>query len=303
MVCPVCSHTSSKRYIGALSWFIAEYVFDERPISVNLLECKRCGLRYYDKRYSDFEMARLYSEYRGKRYFSVRNKCEPWYSAKLNSATLTDAAVKLNKNRVWSYLKHYKIKSALDYGGDRGQNIPDEIPERFLYDPADVQPVLGVTKVNESELENRRFDCIICMNVLEQVAHPMQFVEELVGHLNEGGLLYLQVPLEYPAISSVYNYVAAMIEKMYRGNLVAGMAIEAFSKFCKFKLSYQPPCALLTQSEHINFYTTEALALLRLPSMNIRKIEIVDTSEGLFRNSLVAIYQKKKCGSRNNKQS
>lgn len=58
------------------------------------------------------------------------------------------------------------------------------------YDPGVVSNLKGVLP----NLDNEKFDIIICLNVLEHVYNPVTFLEDLKEHLTDNGRIILSVP-------------------------------------------------------------------------------------------------------------
>lgn len=82
--CPACGAPATRSHPALTAPFIAAYVL-ERPVEpCRLMICDDCGLWFFDRRYSDAEMAKLYGNYRGDGYFEARHRFEPWYTRAFN---------------------------------------------------------------------------------------------------------------------------------------------------------------------------------------------------------------------------
>jgi hypothetical protein len=84
----------------------------------------------------------------------------------------------------------------LDYGGGEGLIIP-QLPG-----------VKGdVLEVNSSETptfaKGELYDVVQCLHVLEHVGHPYNTYQQLMAYCRGGGLIYIEVPIEYPGLASV----------------------------------------------------------------------------------------------------
>lgn len=292
MNCIICE-TPCKPYPAIVTGFIAELVFSKVPESTNLLECPNCGLRFFERRYSDAEMSRLYSNYRGPRYFEVRHRHEPWYTKQLNELTTgSEALIRQKKNSLSERLHKYcpNAVSVLDYAGDRGQYIPDDVRQKFVFDMSDAEPVQGVTKLSAGDLENRRFDVVMAFNILEHVSSPLQDIAKIAAFCNPGGTLIISVPDEYPSFLSGYSVFARAIRFLAMRSRYLAMGEDLFSKVMKFKLNVFPPLSLVSQSEHLNFFTPQSLSLLAgHVSGELATIELEPEPAGIFRRSLIAI--------------
>ncbi len=151
---------------------------------------------------TDEEIARLYAGYRGDEYYKARHACEPWYTRAANDGIGGDpheiASRKQNLTAVLG--DHAKsITTVLDYGGDRGQMIPDTLGrERFVYEISDAPAVDGVQRI--TQLDGRKFDFVMLAHVLEHCSQPKDMLNTLKPLLHERSLLYLEVPFERPTM-------------------------------------------------------------------------------------------------------
>ena len=110
-----------------------------------LMKCDDCGLVYFSKSFSDAELRRMYSGYRGSEYQRRRARYEPWYSEKINNAighssdVLTVRLQHLESLLSDALTRNLKKVSpptrVLDVGGDEGQFIPriDSIIEKAVF--------------------------------------------------------------------------------------------------------------------------------------------------------------------------
>jgi len=292
--CLICGNAKLKQYFSCTCWFIARYIFSGHPLPSRMFECNACGFRYFEKRFNDSEMDALYSQYRGENYYKSRHSCEPWYTRAINESTRKPELVNNIMQQIASALAPYKIKTILDYGGDCGQYIPPHYPGKYVYEVSAAISVNGVTRLSHDELKDKKFDCLICMNVIEHLSDPVSFIGSLAEYLSESGVLLLSVPYEYPKVSKFYTVFAKNVFWAYSHCLLFGMLIDIYSKIFKFKFDRVPPLGLLTQSEHINFFTKESLNELcgeLYEPMSVRKMP---NCGGIFAYSLVAVFKKSK---------
>ena len=142
------------RYPAVLSSFISEYVLNQPQQLCELLECRNCGARFFNLRFDQKEMGVLYSRYKGEQYFKVRHRKEFWYTQKVNDGLGHDESdIKARKEGMESFLKSLMdtgtLKTVLDYGGDRGQFIPDHFgKERYVFEVSNSEMVPGVVKIS-----------------------------------------------------------------------------------------------------------------------------------------------------------
>jgi hypothetical protein len=238
------------------------------------LECEECGHRFFSYRFSDAEMARLYGEYRGEKYYLARSKVEPWYRRSTNRANLDTGLIKTRKAGLSKFLEPFlqAPKRGLviaDVGGDAGQFIPLELASAaYLIEASEQTPVQGVERVASLDAVPSSVDLLICSHVLEHLPHPGFFLAGLLGssRINPGCLIYLEVPLER------YGIAAAMSSIVYRRYLVALTSLQPllqvvdfFSVLARSYLGLVLPPLILKLHEHINYFTTQSLVECQRP--------------------------------------
>ncbi len=199
--CIICG-SGVVKWPGQIAPFIADYVFDGRLTKYDLCYCPRCQMIFSDVRFDDAEVSRLYSNYRGEDYCRIREAHEPGYR-RINDKFGNDAHGNLVRKRfierVLSKRDTATVGSVLDYGGDRGQLIPDGLAaaERYVYDVSGVPPIEGVHSITTAE-DAAPYDLVMCCQVLEHVSDPAGFLETLKTLLRDNGLLYVEVPAGIP---------------------------------------------------------------------------------------------------------
>jgi hypothetical protein len=153
------------------------------------------------------ELEPLYSDYRSASYNADRISVEPGYReiAPLVGQHPTERSSRNAGVAAFlaPFLPGRATGLALDLGGSDGRFIPPEVLGRYMQthivDTSDApvheslvdQPL---HKVPQAELAG--YQLLMCMHVLEHVGHPRAFVRDAMSHLQPGGLLYLEVPLE-----------------------------------------------------------------------------------------------------------
>ena len=125
LACPCCSSVKTEYYWAVVAPFIRIFVQPACPSLVKLMVCSACGHRFFSYRYTSHEMSRLYSGYRGKKYFNIRQSCEPWYGNGTNAANFEPALIKARQESLLSFLKPFlpadkDLFDIADLGGDAG---------------------------------------------------------------------------------------------------------------------------------------------------------------------------------------
>ena len=268
--CPCCQSKKSRGRWAIVAPFLAHYAVGQPPFLCNLLECSTCSFRFFDTRLDPDEVTRLYSGYRGERYFAERHRWEFWYSRKVNDGIGGDPEeiaqrVAALEKLMLPHANNTTVKTVLDYGGDRGQFIPKSLgTEKFVFELSDAEPEPGVTRIDsEQELNSMKFDFIMALGVLEHCSEPANVLEGLRSRLNPGSLFCIGVPYER------YGIGFAGTGWLYRSYLkallhlpAALVAVDFYSAAARIWLNYIPPFGLVKCHEHLNFFDTSSMTAL-----------------------------------------
>lgn len=180
---------------------------DRRFLRTTCDFCSGCQSLTLSHAYSYSDLAPLYADYRSKTYNADRISVEPSYRS-IAHLVGQDPKERSSRNEgVTAFLRPFLPTEArgraLDLGGADGQFIPHEVIDCFsethIVDTSDAEVdeamrAHGVRKVPRPD--EAGYGLVMCMHVLEHVGSPRQFVLDSLQHLQPGGLLYLEVPLE-----------------------------------------------------------------------------------------------------------
>ncbi len=198
--CIICGQNDCTYDKAHFAPFLTERMFEGEEKETKLIHCLNCGLYYSDYRPTDQETGRLYDCYRDDRYVQQRKKYEPEY---LNEEFSEENYCQERKESVIRFVGPYidlkEIKTILDYGGDKGQYIPDEFSysDKYVYDISGNQTVQGVTLLKNLDTAQRiKWDFILCMHLLEHLSEPLAAIENLVGLLDRNSYLYIELPMQ-----------------------------------------------------------------------------------------------------------
>lgn len=230
--CINCESIDLKEIRAEVAKFITHYVFGGRFYPTKAYQCKKCNMIFTEISYTDDQMDVLYFDYRGSDYVNVRDFFEPGYRTLNVILSHNPEDHKGRINNIVGLLKLLNIdsasfKSTIDYGGDRGQNIPTSFPgDKFVYDVSDVPVECGIKKIKDIGLiKEKKFDFIMCMHVLEHLSEPIKVLNQLKNMMHEKSYLYIELPYE-PAVEET---------------------------------NLSNPDFKITAHEHINFYTPESI--------------------------------------------
>jgi len=233
--------------------FLATRIWNRDPFCVDLVGCDSCGFIFYNPRLDDSDLHRLYEDYRLEEYQRMRNSFEPWYTEKFNADLASSASYEIRRSKLESILRENvgdrKISRILDHGGDRGDLVAGLLDgtQAYVYDISGVAPAQGVISTNDPVA--CRADLIINSNVLEHVGFPRQTVSEILKASPNDGLVYLEVPCEFPfSLSRV-------------GRRIAQIGIVTITRPCVARHVLRR-ASLYMMHEHINYFSEHSLATL-----------------------------------------
>ncbi len=212
--CVCCGGKNLKSSTAILMPFISHRVFNWRPVRIdeswglrtiqagvayavcNSLLCSSCHHLFLDMRFNDEEMKNLYQGYRETEYIEIRDHYEPGYKAK--NEQLHKGYNYIDK--IEEFLTPYVNQESkiLDWGGDSGINTPFKQKNEVIhiYDISDREVIEGAKRVSKNEIEGKKYDLLICSNVLEHTPYPIEVLKEVCQYMSEKSTLYIEVPYE-----------------------------------------------------------------------------------------------------------
>ncbi len=268
--CPCCGSRNSDAWPAVVAPFVAARALGGAPSRTRFCECADCGLRFFDARLDDSEVARLYEGYRGDGYLRERRRHEWWYTRRLNDRLgRAESEIRARRQGLAKFLSESLdlalVGSVLDFGGDRGQFIPEGLGRfRAVFDPSGVEPLPGIEAItHEAALEGRTFDLVLVAHVLEHASEPAAMLSRLTRLSRPGSWLYVEVPLERPRllgptrglIGEHWIDLLLRVRPLFR-------AVEFGSTTLRVALGVVPPLGLLEAHEHLNFFHAVSLARL-----------------------------------------
>ena len=201
--CIVCGEIGILQGRGSFVPFLQERMFLRKPPSTFMVFCPNCGTCYSSYRPNDEEITRLYNGYRNDDYLKQRQKYEPAYTAEFNRSLSGEGNCAERKNGLASFLQDTinleDVKFVLDFGGDKGQFIPDEFAsaKRYVYDISGVNVLDGINRIDDfQQLSEIPWDFIMCCHVMEHLPDIQAYFRQLVSYMRIGTYLYIEVPYE-----------------------------------------------------------------------------------------------------------
>lgn len=198
--CPACHSSNISKHPAYMYQFVAWRISGNKPegdVPINGIFCHNCEFTCTESRIDEEEEKALYTNYRGEEYNSMRIECEPSYAAHLLNFD-TEEYMKVRKYGINVLIEKNvdvsKIKTVLDYGGNKGEHIPPvfNTAERYVYDISDVDLLEGVKSFDPDNVE--KMDFVMCCHVLEHKSEPDAIIEEIKKHIHEESWIYIEVP-------------------------------------------------------------------------------------------------------------
>ncbi len=251
--CVVCGEAIRRRKRALVAPFLARRIWNRAPFCVDLVQCKDCEFLFYNPRLEDEELGRLYQDYRKEEYQRMRHASEAWYTLKFNFDLASPESYEkrraILKPILHRHLNGRRIARILDYGGDRGDLVAGLLDgaEAFVFDISGIPAADGVTSTSDPAACGA--DLIINSNVLEHVGFPRQHVAEIFAASPKNGLVFLEVPCEYPF----------GLERIVRR--VAQIGVMTLTRPAA-ALRVVRPATLYMMHEHINYFTEQTLTTL-----------------------------------------
>jgi SAM-dependent methyltransferase len=219
----------------------------------------------------------------------ARHSAEPWFSRAVNYGIGSDPEeVRIRKEMLTDYIaasgfsekaKNKKAKM-LDYGGDRGQFIPD-VPntEKYCFELSDAEPLPQVVKFSSfDQFSNMKFDIVLCSEVLEHLSDPVADIEKIGSLLEENSQAYFEVPYEIYSVPKNMGtgWYGKYLELVSKSKILT-IGIDFLSTIFRVKMGFVPFFGFVKQHEHINFYTEKGLKnVLERNGFEVSRIEIVN---------------------------
>ncbi len=254
--CLICGNRNLTRKNAIVVPFVAERIFQKKSFHAWLMGCKTCGFKFFDLRFDDHELDKLYADYRDESYIRQRNRYEPWYTHKLHDRLFNNPGSWNNRrSSLVQMATDYepgigtRIKSILDFGGCKGQLIEGIFGDtrKYVYEISNVEVSPGIER---AEYPSRNtYDLIVCSNVLEHVSYPHESVRLMYQMADKGSVLYLEVPDEQP--HSLFTLAKRSVQQM----LLLLLRPKLFVSMLK-------PGMFTHMHEHVNFFSRESVRYL-----------------------------------------
>jgi hypothetical protein len=203
-------------------------------------------------------MVKLYGDYRGENYVSVRNKWEPWYSNLYNEAHLNSNYLTQRKSILNEFLTNsgiLELRSIVDIGGNIGEFIPEisGLINRYVLDLSNKELPLGVQRIADlNQIGN--VDLIIYAHTLEHVSFPWLELEKLAKSCK---YLYVEVPEGIPSPNIFRKYRIFQFFAVF-----LTFSHNTWGRFSRPSAGRKVAASLLRQSEHLSFFSEKTFKVI-----------------------------------------
>lgn len=174
--------------------------------------CENCNFLAPWYEITDDQLRDYYSFYLDSEYIQARSSFQPGFAelSKIMGST-DEAALRRRQHETYlmPILENYRRSNALesisllDYGGGEGVIQPkaDWISTSIVEVSSENEPKrsLGLETINR----NQGFDVVQCLHVIEHVGHPLNTCRDLLAYCKDGGLVYIEVPIEFPGLEAI----------------------------------------------------------------------------------------------------
>jgi SAM-dependent methyltransferase len=270
---------------------LAERIWEKEPWEIKYCHCRVCGFTYFNPQPDPEELKRYYFGYRSSEFQKMRQKHEPIYTEEFNSGFDSPKEIRLRKNLLREYLKLEinisDIKTVLDYGGDRGQFIIDELrnAKRYVYDISGATTEPGIEYLHSIEkCKEMRYDLIMCCHVLEHVPDPLRILRQIVDLADTNTIIYIELPYDghFEDISSSMRLKVVLFGMKIVGPVIVDKVFRLLS--VKIKMT-----------EHINFFNGRSLQkMMEISNLNVLRLDVPSAMIGSSPTRILRCLARKK---------
>jgi hypothetical protein len=178
-----------------------------REFRTHMNICATCHTVTPTHEYLFDDLLPLYRDYRGDRYNQDRISVEPSYARIAKHVGEHSLEIRNRNAAVESFLRGNAAKFSggrmMDYGGSDGRFLTPFMHETFdeiqIFDPSEAPLHASVDAARVCKIASpaeNAYQFLACMHVLEHVGNPRAFVTQAANYLVQGGLMYVEIPLE-----------------------------------------------------------------------------------------------------------
>lgn len=212
--CAICNHSWVFSSDASFYDFLKERMFGNEEKKTKIVHCPRCRAYYSSYRPTVKEMDMLYTGYRDTVYQKMREKYESYYTEEFNRLLcFPEDGGKSRRDGISNFIKGFikkDIAYILDWGGDKGQFIPEIFSDaqKYVYEISGTDTINNVMLIKDKkDLRKYQWDIILCNMVLEHLSDVNACIKEISDCMSGNSLLYIEVPIERFMENSDYVFI------------------------------------------------------------------------------------------------
>lgn len=189
----------------------SRHLLESRRIAIPYGLCGACRFLAPWVEIGDDQLQDYYAHYLQAAYKQARSRFQPDFEQLgqlMGSAAEGESRRRQHESYILPHLQALRAAAGggnlriLDYGGGSGQLLPraDWLQGAVLEVGQGAQPEAQGGSAAGAWQE---VDLVQCLHVLEHVGHPLATCRRLAGHARRGGLIYLEVPIEFPGMAAI----------------------------------------------------------------------------------------------------
>jgi hypothetical protein len=221
--------------------------------------CENCHFLAPWYEIGDDQLRDYYSFYLDAEYKQARSSFQPGF-AELGKVMGSAEEANLRRHQHENYLipfleNHRKTNglekiTLLDFGGGEGGIQPkaDWISTSIIEVSSDNEP--NENQSLESRFNKQIFDVVQCLHVIEHVGHPLNTCRNLLSHCKDGGLIYIEVPIEFPGLDAITQGELPICHEHI--NKLSSLSIQSMLEACDVEM-------IEVRTDPINFLHLDGL--------------------------------------------
>lgn len=205
--------------------------------------CENCHFLAPWYEITDDQLRDYYSFYLNAEYIQARSNFQPGFaelSKSMGSAEEAALRRRQHEKYLMPILENYRRSSSLetitllDYGGGEGGIQPkaDWISTSIIEVSSDTE-MRGELSLERS-LKEKSFDIVQCLHVIEHVGHPLNTCRDLLSYCKNGGLVYIEVPIEFPGLDAIGEDKLPPCHEHI--NKLSNLAIRSMLEYCEVEI-------------------------------------------------------------------
>lgn len=203
--CVCCGSTNIEVFPATMSGFVIDRMTGSKrspnQVPCNYIHCIKCDYIGSDIRFTKEEEERYYKNYMKDEYITHRCLYEGAGLRHILESHNEEEYRKIRRagalTAMDGTIDFVNIRSVLDFGGDTGEMIPNELShcKKYVTD-IEVRELTNGTISVQSPEDCEPVDLVICGHVIEHVSDPNEMINELKKYMKSGSWLYLEAPLD-----------------------------------------------------------------------------------------------------------